>query len=373
MAKKSVSKLLYGNVLIFQGISTRDKHSGKYLPLMDGNLNVTLSRLYNAQDHINKAIITLPEEHNIDSGQLQMLHDVINNIFGKSSMAITFVHMKDIYKSNIDETRKHILSSVFSTSLYNNLIDIDENFDVVLSEFAVTIPTIKGITDGATIAYSYNWSYCSHDETSQTLKDSFENEQKLALNHQTFLYSEIQYNFWKDVVSIKAFKNTTLENKIFSSEYISLIAAHNLDILDGSDKYRELLFDIYELQSVIKSDTIVFYPSRIEDPRYDFKRVIENTKTLGATLIITNPTNFDTTTIDELYDGGIKCIVDLSLLDPQVKRLAYFYILSTLKSTDVIYRYEHDMHISLIEQMLITMANIETPYISRKSINNYIS
>ncbi|BBI90556.1 hypothetical protein HYO65_gp164 [Tenacibaculum phage PTm1] len=113
--------------------------------------------------------------------------------------------------------------------------------------------------------------------------------------------------------------------------------------MDGISK-KELNF----FNNILPKEDIVFYPMRVDDPRYDFKCILDYVEESNKLMVITNPTN-----IEIEYNHHI---IDLS--DSVNKRGLYFKILSKLKSSDRIIHACDDVHISLFEQLSLSEADV---------------
>lgn len=360
---KQFNHYMCGHVLFVQCISTRDKTTGKYLPLMDGNLNVTLNRIYANSHTLESVTITLPLKEDIDTQQLTELIEFCSSVI---DVDIKFNHIP-FYGSNIDETRQMM---VLKTAELNSFIEFmsQHRLYTVVCDFPLPI-----VVDNIEVVYNYNWSYCSDNEKSKTLKDFYLNEIHLAEFFPTFLYSDVQYEYWKNSIPEDQFSMLDVQRSvnIFSKEYINAVSQWELQKLSNDDECIRVILDT-ELNKILNNEQVIFYPSRIEDPRYKLANVIELAISNKCKLIITNPTQFNLQELHDKYPKLKDILVDLSE-HVTLKRKLYFYILSYLKPTDKIYHFEKDMHISLIEQKLITDASLIIPYISSAQINSYIN
>lgn len=329
------------NTLFLQMLSVRDKASGLYLPSMDGNINVTLNRIYNAKNTLNRVHITLPALELIDEDSMNALHELNKNIFGS---IIKFHYMK-FYCSDVAITRKNVYEL---QELY-----LDRDFAQVISDFAINI--IPLISNDISISYNYNWSKVSDDDNSPSAQ-SFDKEVELSKKFPTFLYSDVQYDYWKSKGLLG--ENVFRSKNIFDPQYIKIIADRYLTDTSNDSMTQEISEFINDYKQV------VFYPSRIEDPRYDFPQIIEYCKWSKTPLIISNPTNVPLP--KELKD---MTILDLSTAEH--KRASYFITLSLLRESDAIFHHESDMHISLIEQIMLTKADVIHNF-DEETIKSYI-
>lgn len=355
MQNNSFNSHLIGTILFFQAISTRDKTTGKYLPLLDGNLNVTLNRIWCSQHSIKKVIITLPRKEFIDEIQLNEL--IKWCLFSFQHVEFEFIFLS-CYGTNIDETRKNLLDS--KNTLLTELIYCE--VDCIVSEFPINLSLIS-----TNLIYNYNWSKCDDNESNEQLNKFFKLEIELAKTYHTYLYSDVQLQYWKHNVDDCNPLYVHRSKAIFSKQYINKVSAYNIDKWITNEKNAKTK---KQIDKIFGNDICIFYPSRIEDTRYQFDKICQIAINTNRTIIVTNPTKYDLN--DYLLHIGLQPkIFDLS--NETDKRGVYFYILSKLSPhIDVIYRFENDMHISLIEQVLLTKAMISSPNFTSKQIQSYI-
>lgn len=346
--------------LFVQIISTRDKFSGKYLPTMDGNLNVTLHRIYNVIDDIQQVMITLPMIYQIDHDNLLQFKATVKKLFGNK---ILLLHVQ-MYGDSVAETRKLILDPAsHARKQFDSFVHHETKFfnaKQIISDFPIEFNSKIDVP----IIYNYNWGKSSNDIVDDASK-YFSLEVDLAKHHSTFLYSDVQYNYWKaeGQATDLVFRSVAIFNK-------DMFQSVSTDEVNSMDAATEYLID----QFIQDNKTIVFYPSRIEDPRYCFNHVLFISEICKFPLIISNPTNIKSYD-NKLYSNAINShftnVLDLSNVPN--KRAAYFYVLSKLRPDDMIFRFETDMHISLIEQKILTEAKIVHPHFADEDVFKYLN
>lgn len=339
---KQKELVLKGNVKILQMISMRDKKSGRYLPMMDGNVNSMLHRIYNNLDQIDKVVMTVPELHLLNIKQFTELKQLNQDLFDSK---IEFEYSK-LYGKDVGTTRSNMLSCDFIVN--------SKDFDLVISEFPINISSKNFRTK---IVFNYNWG--AVDESNELLNKSFETEKLLAQNYETYLFSNIQYEYWqsKDVNMQQVHRSKS----IYSTEFFQRIAKFYIDKAFEQRPIDPLVSAISLLDESLRTN-IMFFPMRIDDPRYRFDEALLSAYSQGMKVVITNPTNVAVIevvdTIERLHDtiDLRSYIIDLSASSD--KRTLYLYILSILRHNDIILHYEKDMHVSLIEQLAISNAKI---------------
>lgn len=321
--------VMHGNVLIFQMISMRDKATGKYLPLMDGNVNSMLHRIYSNLKNIDKVVMLFPTPDLCDAVQYAEFEKYVAETFeGKVTIQPTA-----IYEADVASTRRHLLA----------IGDYDKaeklwmsDVELIVSEFPINFTE----TD-AKVVYNYNWG--AVDDTNKLLNESFEAEIALASRHETYLYSNVQYNYWlqQDAISNNVFRSI----EIFDKELFLKIAENNYE--KALQEENAPIANSLKLISRL-TDTAVFFPMRVDDPRYNFNEIFNYCEASHKVLIVTNPTGV-------ALPESKKCTL-IDLTNCKDKRSIYFYILKTLRSCDVIIHHESDMHISLLEHIAISRA-----------------
>lgn len=324
---------------------------------MDGNLNQTLNRIYNQRKGLSKVIITLPMPDQIDPAQLERLHQVVDLHF---TGLVEFQHMS-FYGSNIDKTRSNLRFSDEHLIHLNDVLlaNFTRSRSMLISEFPVFFG--NKVQSEWEIIYNFNWSWVG-EENDSMLTMQAASEFNLAKSWPVYLYSDVQYDFW--LSQHKLTKNVYRSGGMFDQDYMEIVSE---DAIDQFTKKNPNIAT--KIQAQLKeSSRVVFYPMRIEDPRYNFKYVVKYAKANKALLVITNPTSV----AEETYSSMLRELNVLNLTSIVDKRGVYFMILDELRKDDVIIRPETDMHVSLIEQSILTKAEIMHQF-STKSISSYIA
>lgn len=366
-----------GNMYFVHTISTRDKDTCKYNPFMDGNLNVTLNRLYANRENFIKAKISIPSDPAlIDKLTIIEYKAFINLIFGDQ----VEVGYLNFYGINVEESRKNLFGrnqKALDNNIREEILSFYKKAPTANLNIVCDFPTILApdILNIATVRYNYNWNKVTDTDTS-FLGSLFEREVEISRKFETYLYSDVQYDYWHNYVEENEITSKYFRSiNIFNEEFIKKISdieikllehTFNLDFVTSKPELLQFLNAFKGSRTINKDQPILFYSSRIEDPRYDFNRICEICKTHNYLLIFTNPTNVP----KEIYNSILpKHYYDLT--HSPLKRSIYFFILSKLSKKDMIIRYEDDMHMSLIEQTILTDASIIHNF-DQKIINSYI-
>ena len=351
--KRRLKELIVrNNTLIFQMISARDKQSGLYLPMQDGNVNSMLHRIYNNLESIDRVYMTLPKKELIDGNQMLQLESINHNFF-KSS--IVFIH-SDFYGSSVSLTREQAKESEF----LNIVKSINATY--IINEFPVFLHRMVN----SDVQYNFNWNKVSDDDVSPSAL-GFNEELKISKYFDVFLFSDIQYDYMTSKTSsTKIYRSS----QIFNRDYVRLISE-----LYMTDHYDDETANIIDEISMCKAK-INFFTSRIDDTRYEFRKISEDSfkNSHNEILVAANHLNVNIDDfVNHIEDFNMLAIIDYAkIIDMKHNRFAYFYTLSKLREYDEIHRYEKDMHISLIEQYILTNAKIIAPNFITETIESYI-
>lgn len=338
-------------------ISARDKSTGLYLPTQDGNVNSMLHRIYANLDNIKRVYMTLPAKKLICSIQMRQLENINFSMFDSK---IVFLHDygEVMYGSDVGQSR-----SKMKFRPLKKLIDLTTPEHVVC-EFPVFIQFIHNFNN-KNVQYNFNWNKVSDDDVSISAK-SFDDELLIAKHFDVFLFSDIQYDYMKSKDTdncLRIFRSIEIYSKKFMLEMSSMYMTEHYDATTA-----KIIDDIFA-KSI---DGVIFFPSRIDDKRYQFDKLSALSEKCEIPLILSNHLNVDPqkfTNVDLTY------VIDYAKLIPQLHaRFSYFYTLSKLRDFDIIPHEETDMHISLIEQILLVCDDaITTHKFSKSTINSYIN
>lgn len=361
-----------GNLYFVHTISSRSKETGLYDPFLDGNINVTLNRLYNNINNFDNAIITLPYDPRLIS---EPILDKFLAYLNKTFNGKVDINVHDFYGSNIEQTRKNLMDPELQPGYVEKLRECILNFQSsnpstdlnIICDFPILMA--PDILEIGTVRYNYNWNKASEKDTSYSAS-LFPIEVELSRRFETYLYSDVQYNYWADYVNTHNINSIYFRSsQIFNTEFIEktsddLIWDNYLEFDFRTDRFNVNEFLIDQARA---GRNILFYPSRIEDPRYSFDAVIEFARKNNDAVILTNPTQIN----KKEYEDKLKGLKVLDLSNSPNKRATYFYVLSQLGPLDKILRYETDMHISLIEQIVLSKCKIIHNF-TESIINSYI-
>lgn len=302
--------------------------------------------------------MTLPARLMICDFQMQQLEN-INFEFLKSSIVFLYDDEQELYGSDVAKSREKMKFRQLK------LLIEKTKPEHAICEFPVFIQFINNFNN-KNVQYNFNWNKVSDDDTSPSAK-SFDDEMIISKYFDVFLFSDIQYTYMKS-------KDTSDDSRIFRSEKIyskSLTKAISEKYI--KDHYDENVVKMIDIMFEASSQSgILFFTSRIDDPRYKFNEIAKLSTDHSMILVVANHLNVDISKyVDSKY---IKYIDYMKHFPQELNRFAYFYTLSKLRNIDAIQREENDMHISLIEQLILLNDDVLflVPNFTSETINSYI-
>lgn len=328
---------LKGDVFILQMVSNRDKTSGKFNLLLDGNFNQCLHTIYECLDDIKHVTICIPE--NVTDTSLNEF-DRINEKFFESKMSLI---LSDEYGSNAAEHRENF----YSYAVYLNT----NPYDMVVSDFGIKFFESTNVGKAVSkniatknVVYRYNCTKISDYDNKPSAK-FFDSECNMAKHYDTYVYSDVQYDYFTS----KGVPVYRMSN-IFNMKLLKLLAD---DYIAQHEKDEKLSGYIDYIKDFMNSP-IVFYPSRLEDPQYRFIDVCKFANEKNTTVLVTNPTNVSLPSI--ITENQITTpVFEVGCTD---KRFEYFAWLNELNENDFIVRYDKEFHITLLENLYLSKATV---------------
>ncbi len=231
------------DVLFAQQVSMRTYDTNEYQLLYDGNINLTLNRVYKL-DRSYTVGITIPIRHNV-SHLVQLKKFIAENIECK----VYFIPIE--YGINADENRTVVPESVRLRALYRN--------DVVVSDFELidadiyTFATSK--VEGMPRPYVDKW---------------IDVQQKL-----TAPIFVLNYN------QLVLLPNAIVQDEVMSTALLDAKRDFYINAHDVSN-------DMSNIVEFSKTHQVVFFPFRISDRAYKFDEVLSLARVFNWKIICTD-------------------------------------------------------------------------------------
>lgn len=338
--------LRYKNIYILQQYSMRNHTDNLYNPLLDGNLNITLHRIYKALQFNKDLKFTITMPLLVNKQQYNDLVDFIDKYIGKDR--ISFEPL-DYGLNAMDNMQKFIDKGSYT---------IDKKYDLFISYFPI-VANQKTIlmyniskTDDLEREYIDKFFDRQLDQLDYTNVDFcyvLNENQSEKLNHSKVLIDKEYFN-------VELFKNQQ-RHFLFNSTN-----GHDLDTV------LKILFFSYP------KSNFLFFPFRLSDKAYQWDRVIEDLKSSNSNnvIFITDPNNSFNS--DEYKGIENVTIVNLSKLLPKhsMKQI-YLSMLEQLKDFNILVMvYENPMlvlHMSILEIYIKAPNNILFLNLDNKTFN----
>ncbi len=329
----------YKSIFIIQQYSMRNHSDGMYNMLIDGNLNLTLHRIYGPlKENINLRIhITMPSNYNKE--QFEALQLLINTELGIDRV----IFHETEYGLNAVENRTKL-----------NEYKIPVPFDLLVSDFS----NLKyyGV-DVFNVVYNFNISKNSFLD--RPYVDSFFHEQKTSakVGRLTYVLNQNQKDHMVETsVSMldKARTNNSImvDTKIMNKEFLDIQKNYFRSMIEP-ELEKQIRGDM--LKHIEDSDLVLFMPFRLSDTCYNFEgllKVLSGYKKVK--ILITNPN--DAVIITNI-PNNIK-IIDISAQYEVNKKSIYFLMLEISNHQDIfipIFENPQDvLHQSLLEMNALT-------------------
>lgn len=384
---------LHGNVLVLQQYSMRDKSTGQYKFLMDGNFNVLLNKIYNCLNEIDRVIVTIPDdvaEQDIAEFELRN-HMLFDN-------KITLIGIE--YGANAAANRTlfndsfHGYSSIVGKALDECELPLDNKLDIIVSEFATSKERFQDLKRARLIQYVWPMTAIHTDDLAKPHGEYFHTAEfdiSRQTNSEIYYLSDNQLEFaitnWEEH---DGFANMYRSKRILNPHYVKAVAYAS--VLHTSPE----VIDILDQAMFAVDKKILFFPMRIEDSRYGFNEAVKIAREGGYQMVITNPTNIDvqahidkgnkengttnyatvvkSTNLWSLAENETSLkpndIVEIGEVD---KREEYLYMLASMDSSAIIYHHDEGIHMSTMEQIILTSAGVFCRNISKATLYSYIA
>lgn len=355
----------FNKILFIQQYSMRNHSDETYNPLLDGNLNLTLHRIYGIceSNSWSRFDITIPK--NIDADQMEILLKFVRPTFADR---ITFIPID--YGINAYENRK----------LFNGKYGASNSYDAVISDF-------EGIDLSKHNHGYYNFNISQNFNTERWFIDSFfdaQYERVIKTDNQIFVLNENQKEFMlhdsfiEDKLTVDA--NVIVDSKISNSKFLKIQQNFFTSLLTSveSNKIKSTINKVSE-----KFDHVFFMPFRLSDPCYNFDGIVKRLFSASGkyAILITNPN--DASIIEKTPDN-VEIINIASDLNINKKSL-YFSVLNEIVnheniSIPIYEDPEEVLHQSLIEMSIlcpkivnfISSDSIAFETLKQNKNNNYI-
>lgn len=267
-----LKNLQYEQVFILQQYSMRNHSDNTYNPLLDGNLNLTLHRLYEPIKHNERLRVFITIPNNCNEQQLKKLEQFVNEVYGENR--IVFVPYE--YGLNALENKKK-----FSQFLTPAPIDY---YDLVISDFS----NVVHFKDAHNVIYNFNISKAKGLDRAYI--DPFFTEQLETVSEPCqFIYTLNENQ--KEYFISQTFHKSHAKSKLVVDKKIV-----NTELLEKQRKFYndEKVFKAIAspIDNLIKGyDLALFFPFRLSDPCYNFEGLIDYLSTIDkkVIIIITDP------------------------------------------------------------------------------------
>lgn len=352
---------LAGKVVWIQMVSMRDKSTGKFNVMMDGNINNTLHTLASSIDEVEEFVWVLPI---LTESDKSIISDYNRYYF---SGKITVFEMEYMYGINAVEHRE-LWSKIFDQDVHRKRIQDEWNHnafretfmsaDTVVSDFPVE--SIANVSSPDSNLY-FNFSLTKMSDDDQGPGTAyFGTELRLASHHKVdavYLFSDKQYQYFvsKAIHDDKVFRRT----QVFSKDFLDFVAKYVVTA-------RFEIEDVEQVKSLIENvqasgKKLLLWPHRLDDPRYKLDQFLLDVGEEGldetyVSILMTNPTNASEDFVLEKLNSMERCFVPIACLTPKDtydKRYLYMSILLILTDECHVWHYEHDFHTGTAEQYLM--------------------
>ena len=327
----------FNRILFIQQYSMRNHSDETYNPLLDGNLNLTLHRIYGIceSNSWSRFDITIPK--NIDADQMEILLQFVKSTFADR---ITFIPID--YDINAYENRK----------LFTSDLKFSKNYDAVISDF-------EGIDLSKHKHGYYNFNISQNFNSERWFIDEFfdaQYERVIETDNQIFVLNENQKEFMllefiEDKLTVDA--NVIVDSKISNSKFLKIQQEFFTSLLTSneSNKITSVINEV-----CTRFDHVFFMPFRLSDPCYNFDGIVKRLFSAPGkyAILITNPNDAG---ISKDLPDNVEIINIASDLNINKKSLYFTVIneISNYKNTTIpIYEDpEEVLHQSLIEMSIL--------------------
>lgn len=260
--KESMSDALmdlrYKNIYILQQYSMRNHSDNKYNPLLDGNLNLTFNRIYNAVHHNPELKVTITIPTNVNENQYSDLKKFVIQAFGEDRIFF--------------EEIEYGLNAPDNFEKFSKLYFIDKKYDLFISSFASECYNYDSADRVKTI-YSFNISKV--DGMDREYIDKFYEWQEAIVQHsclnknRIYVLNENQKDQF--IKTLGEFNELTVKQMVIVDSHLV-----NIKFLEQQMNFFNTI-DFDELKRIHKylknssRDKNIFFPFRLSDKCYEFE------------------------------------------------------------------------------------------------------
>ncbi len=284
--KRPFNKMLldkrYNNIFILQQYSMRNHSDGLYNPLLDGNLNLTLHRIYPVLQADKNKKVTLTIPLNVDLEQLKILEQFIANIGLERQVSFAEI----TYGKNALANRDQFIDISHLKGLYTGC-------DLIISDFSSCI-------FNGTIPVIYNFNISKSKDLDRWFIDEFFDKQMntvIECDEYVYVLNDSQREFMLDSATSPIIRKNIESTVIVDTEIINKeLFDHQLTFFGKmmTKRYEDELKD--SLKTIwLKYEQVFFLPFRLTDTCYNFKGILEICKDskMKICIITTNPNDGD--------------------------------------------------------------------------------
>jgi 3-deoxy-D-manno-octulosonate 8-phosphate phosphatase KdsC-like HAD superfamily phosphatase len=311
--------LKYRNIFFLQQYSMRNHSDNTYNPLLDGNLNLTLHRIYNPLKFNPNLTVTITIPTNCNKDQKEMLIDFCNKTYGEGR--IIFEEFE--YGINAEENR---------TALKSYQMPYPSIYDVIISDFS----GVQSLVHHVNVIYNFNIS--KNATLNRPYVDNhFHDQYKDIIRNVDFGVYGLTYilNY-----SQKEYMVSQGNELVINSGVIVDSKIINTSLLSTQNEYYQNLLDEKTTDSIrtriasilVDNDLVLFMPFRLSDECYNWKGLIGylQDRPEKIAIIVTNPND-----ADYAYPKNID-VINISQEFSQVnKKSLYFFLLHLINNTKI--------------------------------------
>lgn len=348
---------LKGNVLWLQMVSMRDKATGAFNIMMDGNVNNTLHTLAASKADVNEFVWAMPKLNEADK---KIIEDY-NRLYFDGKIRI--IEVDELFGAHAGEHRElwSMLRAGKQTASSIAVLKECNNANFIISDYPISHYQFP---DDLYADVIYNFSLTKVSDSDNGPGTSyFDIELELCASKDTeavYLFSNNQLNYFVSKLTdiSKVFRRTNVFSKHFL-EFVADYVINNTEHAETANAMKEFT----DTAALHKSKKILLWPHRLDDPRYCLNDFItsEVCNTRYFSVLMTNPTNISDEDIlekllvkNELFSVPITVICRNDDFD---KRLLYMFLLSKLSKQVEVWHYESDFHTGTAEQFIMLGEN----------------
>lgn len=309
----------YRKIYILQQYSMRNHSDNLYNPLLDGNLNLTLHRIYNPLMRNDKLQVTISLPINSNQEQKEILIKFCNELYGENRVFFEEIR----YGINAEQNRTEL-------KLFN--MPFPSEYDVIISDFS----GVTSLKQHPNVIYNFNisrnatldrWYVDAYfDDQYETIIDNL----KRGVYGLTYVLNQNQKDYMINYTENYAFpikSAVVVDDKIINTKVLHTQMRFYTQLL-SIEKQTAIEAKIKQICNY--SDLVLFMPFRLSDECYNFKGLLEylNTCDKRTTIIITNPNDASYETFENVN------IINISDEFKEInKKSLYFMLLSCINKT----------------------------------------